>query len=59
VPLFLAFAIIAVVVALIFTLSQREAGQGKRFLGTAAAVWVALVVLAVIVLTVATSIFGR
>ena len=58
-PLFLAFAIIAVIAALVFTLSQRGAGQGKRFLGTAVAVWVALVVSAVIVLTVATLVFGR
>ncbi len=58
-PLFFVFALIAVVAGLVFTASQREAGQGKRFVRTAAAAWVALVVLAVIVLTVATLIFGR
>jgi len=57
--LFLAFAIVAVVGALLLNSRRSAAGRGKRFVGTAAALWVAFVVLAVIVLTVATLIFGR
>lgn len=58
-PLFLSFAIIAVVVALFVISGRRSDGRGRRFVGTAAAVWVILAVMAIVALTVATLIFGR
>ena len=58
-PLFLLFAVIAVVVSMVFVVGRGGKGQGKRFLGTAVMVWVALLALAIVTLTVATLIFGR
>jgi len=59
VPLSLTFAVVAVVVALFFAIRRGGAGRGKWFLGSAAVVWVGMVVLAIVVLSVATLIFGR
>lgn len=53
------FALVAVVVALALAARQGGSGRGKRLLGVAAGVWVAMIVLAVVLLTVATLIFGR
>lgn len=58
-PLFLMLAVIAVIVALVFVVGKGGTGQGRRFLGTAVLVWVALAALAIVALTVATLIFGR
>jgi hypothetical protein len=59
VPLFLLLGIVAVVVAIIFTAGRGGADRARRFTGTAVAVWVGLVVLAIVGLTLATLIFGR
>ena len=58
-PLFLLLAVIAIVATL--ALRQRQAGEkdGARFFGTAAALWGGLIVLALVILTVGTLIFGR
>ena len=58
-PLSIVLAVVAVVVALVVAARRGGAGRGTRFVGTAAAVWIGLVVLAIVVVTVATLIFGR
>jgi hypothetical protein len=59
VPLLLVLAIVAVGTALAISLNRSDTQRGSRFVVTAAGVWVALLVLALVVVTVATLIFGR
>lgn len=58
VPLFLVFAVAAVLVALALSKSGAERSRG-RFAATAVGTWVAMIIVAIVILTVATLIFGR
>ncbi|MGA7756946.1 MAG: hypothetical protein WCA57_03820 [Ilumatobacteraceae bacterium] len=58
-PLLLVLAIVAVGVALAMRSSRGGSERGGRFVATAAGVWAALIMVVLIVVTVATLIFGR